>query len=63
MPKKTPNDFPNGIINIFKLHKVFELNKKECVKKGEVVSKIVTNIIIYNITKIKNNRTKKLVDK
>lgn len=63
MLKKTPADYPNGVIDIFKLHRVFDLNKNECLKKGEVVSKIVTKINIYNITNIKYNRTKKSGDK
>ena len=63
MLKKTPTDYPNGVIDIFKLHRVFDLNKNECLKKGEVVSKIVTKINIYNITNIKYNRTKKSGDK
>ena len=64
MLKKTPTDFPNGVIDIFKLHKVFNLDKSECLKKGEVISKVVIKIIIiYNITNIKSNRTKKSDDK
>ena len=46
MLKKTPTDFPNGVIDIFKLHKVFNLDKSECLKKGEVISKVVIKIII-----------------
>jgi hypothetical protein len=38
---KTPNNFPNGIIDVFKLHKVLELDKMHVNKKGEAYTEMV----------------------
>lgn len=46
MKLESPNDFTNGIIEIFKLHRVYELFIKDVSKKGEVKCELVTQIHI-----------------
>jgi len=41
---KSPVLYQNGIIDIFKLQKIFELNINKIKKKGEVNSEMVKNI-------------------
>lgn len=41
---KSPVLYQNGIIDIFKLLKLFELNVNKVKKKGEVSSELVNNI-------------------
>jgi UDP-N-acetylglucosamine 2-epimerase len=45
----SPNDFQNGVIELFKVRKTYELNIMECQKKGDVTCELVTKyyIIIY----------------
>ena len=51
MKIKSPIDYPNKIIEIFKENKIYELGVKDCVKKGDV-SCILVIQIIYNIINI-----------
>jgi hypothetical protein len=44
MNSKSPTQYHNGLIDIFKLHKVIELNVVNVKKKGEVNAEMV----IYN---------------
>ena len=46
MNPKSPTQFQNGLIDVFKTNKVFELNIVDCVKKGDVVVEMVTHKII-----------------
>jgi hypothetical protein len=46
MKLESPNDFANGIIEIFKLHRVYELFIKDVSKKGEVKCELVIKILI-----------------
>lgn len=43
MKLESPDNFPSGIIEIFKLHRIYDLNMRDCNKKGEVKSELVTN--------------------
>ena len=45
----SPSDFQNGVIELFKVRKTYELNIMECQKKGDVTCELVTKlyIIIY----------------
>jgi len=43
MSAKTPNNYPNGIIDIFKTFKVLDLNLMQVKKKGEVSIEMVIN--------------------
>ena len=36
------NDFQNGVIELFKVRKTYELNIMECQKKGHVTCELVT---------------------
>ena len=40
MNPRSPTEFPNGIIDIFKIHKTYELNILDCGKKGDVLSEM-----------------------
>lgn len=42
MKPKSPNDYPNKIIEIFKENKNYELGVKDCAKKGDVCCILVT---------------------
>ena len=58
MTTKTPNNFPNGIIDIFKTFKVLDLNMMQVKKKGEVSIEMVLTthnshkspLILYYLT-------------
>jgi hypothetical protein len=52
MKLESPNDFANGIIEIFKLHRVYELFIKDVSKKGEVKCELVIKIFILTIIEI-----------
>lgn len=45
MNPKTPSDFPTGVIDIFKLNKIFDLNIVDCLKKGQVECTIVSSYL------------------
>ena len=47
MKISSPNIYPNGIIEIFKENKLYELGVKDCSKKGDI-SCILVNYNIYN---------------
>ena len=36
MNLRSPTDFQNGIIDIFKIHKIYDLNIVDCARKGDV---------------------------
>lgn len=52
MKLESPNDFKNGIIEIFKLHRVYELFIKDVSKKGEVKCELVIKILILTFIEI-----------
>ena len=52
MKLESPNDFANGIIEIFKLHRVYELFIKDVSKKGEVKCELVIKILILTFIEI-----------
>lgn len=41
MSRQTPNQFQNGIIDIFKVNKIYDLNVVDCLKKGDVSCEMV----------------------
>ena len=43
MKIESPNESPNGIIEVFKQHKIYELFIKYCQKKGDVKCELVIN--------------------
>lgn len=45
MKLKSPNDYPNKIVEIFKENKLYELGVKDCVKKGDVNCILVTQTL------------------
>ena len=46
----SPNDFQNGVIELFKVRKTYELNIMDCQKKGAVTCELVhKNYIIINL--------------
>ena len=45
MKPKSPNDYQNKIIEIFKENKIYELGIKDCFKKGDVSCDLVINNI------------------
>lgn len=47
MNPKSPTQFQNGLIDVFKTNKVFELNIVDCVKKGDVVVEMVHHTFNY----------------
>lgn len=47
---KSPHLYQNGIIDIFKLQKVFELNINKIKKKGEVSTEMVS-LFDFNLIK------------
>ena len=49
MKPRSPNDYPNKIIEIFKENKIYELGVKDCAKKGDVCCILVTLIKLYII--------------
>ena len=44
MNPRSPAQFQNGIIDIFKIHKIFDLNIVDCAKKGNVTQEMVSII-------------------
>jgi len=44
MATKTPNNFPNGLIDTFKIFKVQDLNMMQVKKKGEVSIEMVITL-------------------
>jgi hypothetical protein len=46
MKLKSPVDYPNKIIEIFKENKIYELGTKDCVNKGDVNCILVIIILI-----------------
>ena len=46
-----PNQFGNGIIDIFKTNKIYDLNIVDCLKKGDVTCEMVNKKIIKYRTK------------
>jgi len=54
MKIESPNESPNGIIEVFKQHKIYELFIKDCQKKGDVKCELVINEKIILIIFIKN---------
>ena len=53
MKIESPKESPNGIIEVFKLHKIYELFIKDCQKKGDVKCELVINEKIILIIFIK----------
>jgi UDP-N-acetylglucosamine 2-epimerase len=48
MNPRSSNDFQNGIIELFKIHKTYDLNIMDCQKKGDVTCEIVIILLIIN---------------
>ena len=46
MSAKSSNDFQNGIIELFKVHKTYDLNIMDCQKKGDVTCELVHKNIL-----------------
>jgi len=46
MTTYSPSDFQNGVIELFKVRKTYELNIMDCQKKGDVTCELVTKL--YN---------------
>ena len=55
---ESPDQSPNGIIEIFKLHKTYDLFIKDCSKKGDVKCELVTNSKLLIIKKIIGQRNR-----
>jgi hypothetical protein len=49
MNPRPSSDFQNGIIELFKVHKPYDLNIIDCQKKGDVTCEIVKKYIYLNI--------------
>ena len=47
MKIESPNESPTGIIEIFKLQKIYDLFVKDCAKKGDVKCELVINKLYY----------------
>ena len=41
MNSHSSTEFQNGIIDVFKVHKIYELNNTDCQRKGDVACEIV----------------------
>ena len=63
MNPRPSSDFQNGIIELFKVHKTYDLNIVDCQRKGDVKCEIVTNKKIFNINNIFIYRVKILAEK
>lgn len=48
MNPRPSTDFQNGIIELFKVHKTYDLNIIDCQKKGDVTCEIVYLNIYFN---------------
>ena len=46
MTTYSPNDFQNGVIELFKVRKTYELNIMDCQKKGDVTCELVTILFL-----------------
>ena len=46
MSVSSPNDFQNGVIELFKVRKTYELNIMDCQKKGDVTCELVHKLYI-----------------
>jgi len=46
MSVSSPNDFQNGVIELFKVRKTYELNIMDCQKKGDVTCELVHNLYL-----------------
>lgn len=53
MNPRSSVEFSNGIIEIFKVHKTYDLNILDCQRKGDVSCDMVSIIKIKNIQKLK----------
>lgn len=49
MNARPSSDFQNGIIELFKVHKTYDLNIIDCQKKGDVTCEIVCIFIFMFI--------------
>ena len=49
MLAKAPSSFPNGIIDVFKQFKAFDLNIVQVKKQGEASCDMVNFLLIYRI--------------
>ena len=48
MNPRPSTDFQNGIIELFKVHKTYDLNIMDCQKKGDVTCELVRkNFILF----------------
>lgn len=61
MNPRPSSDFQNGIIELFKVHKTYDLNIIDCQKKGNVTCEIVTNKLYFNIKYFFLYRIKKVL--
>ena len=59
MNPRPSSDFQNGIIELFKVHRTYDLNIIDCQKKGDVTCEIVLkniflilNIFLIRIVKV-----------
>ena len=50
MNPRPSSDFQNGIIELFKVHRTYDLNIMDCQRKGDVTCEVVNLLyIIINI--------------
>lgn len=61
MNPRPSSDFQNGIIELFKVHKTYDLNIIDCQKKGNVTCEIVKNKLYFNIKYFFLYRIKKVL--
>jgi hypothetical protein len=52
MNPRPSSDFQNGIIELFKVHKTYDLNIIDCQRKGDVTCEIVKNKIFLILNNI-----------
>jgi len=63
MNPRPSSDFQNGIIELFKVHKTYDLNIIDCQRKGDVTCEIVKKYLLIIIKYIYLYRIKKLEEK
>ena len=49
MNPRPSSDFQNGIIELFKVHKTYDLNIIDCQRKGDVTCEIVKKYLLIII--------------
>ena len=49
MKIESPKESQNGIIEIFKIHRIYELFIKDCEKNGDVKCELVIHTKLFNL--------------